>query len=103
MRRPVKITVEKRLSNESLIEKYGVGVEPLCDAVKDGQEFIAEDLKMPEGFCHWAWADIQRDVVTLALGGNFPWVKDEGVAISCCTDGFRPVIFKLERLADVKE
>ncbi len=100
---PVKITVEKRLSNEGLIEKYGVGVEPLCGAVQDGQEFIVKDLNIPEGFCPWAWADIQRDVTTLALGGNFPWVKDEGVAISCCTDGFRPVIFKLERLAEVKE
>lgn len=101
MRSPVKITVEKRLSNEGLIEKYGVGVELLCGAVEEGQEFIVKDLKMPEGFCAWAWADIQRDVVALALGGNFPWIKDEGVTISCCTDGFRPVVFKLERLADV--
>jgi uncharacterized repeat protein (TIGR04076 family) len=99
----IRITVEKRLSNESLIDKYGFEVEPLCGAVQDDQEFIVENLQMPEGFCAWAWADIQRDVVTLALGGNFPWVKDEGVGISCCTDGFRPVIFRLERLADVKE
>jgi uncharacterized repeat protein (TIGR04076 family) len=49
-------------------------------------------------FCSWAWADIQRDVVHLALGGDFPWIKEKGIGISCCTDGLRPVIFKLERL-----
>jgi uncharacterized repeat protein (TIGR04076 family) len=66
----------------------------------DGQQFLSEGLKMPEGFCSWAWADIQRDVTVLAVGGNFPWVKEEGVMISCCTDGFRPVLFKLERVVE---
>jgi len=55
---------------------------------------------MPEGFCSWAWADIQRDVAVLALNGNFPWVKDEGIGISWCTDGFRPVVFKLKRMEE---
>ena len=85
-----------------LIDEYGVGVNPFCDAVEDGQEFIVKDLNIPAGFCAWAWADIQRDVTHLFFDGDFPWVKDEGVMISACTDGFRPVIFKLERLADVE-
>jgi len=55
---------------------------------------------MPKGFCSWAWADIQRDVTVLALGGDFPWVKEKGVTFSSCTDGFRPVIFKLERMKE---
>ena len=34
----------------------------------------------------------------LRQGGNYdPWVE-EGVAITCCTDGIRPVSFKLERI-----
>jgi len=94
----VKITVLKKLSNEDLIDKYGKNVKPECDLFKIGEEFIVKDLQMPKGFCSWAWADIQRDVIVLALGGNFPWVKEEGVMISSCTDGFRQVIFKLERI-----
>jgi uncharacterized repeat protein (TIGR04076 family) len=64
----------------------------------EGKEFISKDFAMPPGFCAWAWSDIQRDVVVLASGGNLPWVSKDGVAISCCTDGFRPVVFRLERL-----
>ena len=94
----VKITVAKRMSNEDLIEKYGNKVAPLCDVMKDGQEFTSEDFAMPEGFCSWAWADIQRDVTVLGTGGGFSWVDQDGVGISCCTDGFRPVVFLLERL-----
>ena len=96
----LKITVVKRLSNQDLIDEYGVDVKSQCEVVKDGQEFMVEGLNMPEGFCAWAWADIQRDVAHLFLDGDFPWVKEKGVMISACTDGFRPVIFKLERLPD---
>jgi uncharacterized repeat protein (TIGR04076 family) len=95
----VKITVMKRLSNEDLIERYAVGVEPLCDIFQEGQDFISKDLNPPDGFCPWAWCDIRKDVVALALGGNYPSMKDKGVMITCCTDGFRPVIFKLEKIA----
>lgn len=94
----VKITVAKRISNQDLIAEYGKGMEPLCEAVKEGEEFISEDFAMPAGFCPWAWADIQRDVAILATGGTFPWVNQDGVGISCCTDGFRPVVFVLERI-----
>jgi len=34
----------------------------------------------------------------LAFGGDFPWFKEKGIAISCCSDGLRPVVFKLERI-----
>jgi uncharacterized repeat protein (TIGR04076 family) len=36
-------------------------------------------------------------VLTLARGGNFLGVKP-GTFVTCCTDGFRPVFFKLERI-----
>lgn len=94
----VKITVAKRMSNEDLIAEYGKGVASLCEAVKEREEFISEDFAMPEGFCPWAWADIQRDVAVLACGGNFSWMTPGGVGVSCCTDGLRPVVFVLERL-----
>ena len=52
---------------------------------------------MPEGFCGWAWRDVYKNVSVLAFGGDFPWME-KGVAITCCTDGVRPVSFHMERL-----
>lgn len=94
----VKITVLKRTETGEIFKQYAGKMTPQCDGVKDGGEYISRKLQMPEGFCAWAWADIQRDVTHIALGGDFPWVKEKGVMISSCTDGLRPVIFKLERL-----
>ena len=98
-----KITVLKKIVFKDLADEYvdddskskGFGE---CDAVQTGQEFILERPRLPEGFCAWAWADIQRDVVTVMAGGNFPWIEKDGVAITCCTDGLRPVVFKIERI-----
>ena len=96
----VKVTVVKKLTNKDLIDRYGKNVKPQCELFNVGDEFIVKDSSMPEGFCGWAWADIQRDVAVLALGGNFFWVKEKGIGITSCTDGFRPVIFKLERVEE---
>jgi len=96
----VRITVVKKLTNKDLIDRYGKDVKPQCGLFNVGDEFIVKDLGMPEGFCSWAWADVQRDVAVLALGGNFSWIKEEGIGITSCTDGFRPVIFKLERFEE---
>jgi uncharacterized repeat protein (TIGR04076 family) len=52
---------------------------------------------MPEGFCSWACADIQKYVMTLARGDDFLGVR-EGTYVTCCTDGFRPVFFLIERI-----
>jgi len=97
----VKITVAKKLRTGELLEKYGKGVEVECPMFKLGQEFrVGKDLKIPDGFCSWAWADIHRDIVHLALGGDFFWIKEKGTMLSCCTDGLRPVVFKLERIEE---
>jgi uncharacterized repeat protein (TIGR04076 family) len=97
--REVKITVIKKLETDEVFEEYaGDNAKPSCPAVDVGDEFVSKNMSMPVGFCSWAWADIQRDVVHLSLGGEFPWIKERGVMISCCTDGLRPVLFKLERL-----
>ena len=95
----IKITVIKKLETDEIFEEYAAEeAKPSCDAVKLGDEFISKNMGIPEGFCSWAWTDIQRDVVHLALGGEFPWMKKAGTMISCCTDGLRPVLFKLERI-----
>ncbi len=99
-----KITVVKRTLNQDLIDEY---IEEqlrdikACDVFKDGQEIIIyyNNLwKVPDGFCHWAWADIRHDIKAIASGANIPGMRDEGTLITGCSDWFRPVIFKIERL-----
>lgn len=103
----LRITVLKRTADIDLIEEYmGDKVKadrlaaPMCDHLEDGQEFILDDLaKVPEGFCAWAWSDMHKEILSIATGGDMrPWVKHPGTAIACCTDAFRPVVFKLERI-----
>ncbi len=101
----VRITVIEKLSGDRV---YGDGWEsettegfvPLCPKVEKGQVFTVEaDGSMPDGFCSWAWADIHRDVSVLRFGADFPWMRAGGGATyACCTDGLRPVFFKLERV-----
>ena len=98
----VKITVLKRFKPSEVFGKMPVSpknenfVE--CGVFKDGQVFIAEGLRKPEGFCDSAWQAIYGNVRLLQYGGNLPWFKEKGVAVNCCIDGLRPVIFKLERI-----
>lgn len=99
-----RIMVLKRSLNPDLIDEYieskykerGFG---LCPILEDGQVFLTESAaRMPEGFCGWAWADIQRDITAVLFGSHLPWMKQRGLSIACCTDGARPVIFKVERI-----
>ena len=95
----VKITVLRRLLVEEPTPDCRVGEWQACTKFVDGQEFVvnASDLEAPEGFCSWAWADIHKYVLTLARGGNFLGSKP-GTTVACCTDGYRPVVFRLERV-----
>ena len=102
----VKITVLKCLAHPDLVEEYmGEAVKadrlasPRCGVFEEGQEFVLPDASVvPEGFCSWAWADIHREILAISSGGNLdPWLKRPGLAIACCTDGLRPVVFKIER------
>jgi uncharacterized repeat protein (TIGR04076 family) len=101
----VKITVLKTAFYEDIAKEYGVeGLAP-CSIMKEGQVFHADRTK-PEGFCDCAWRSIYQYVFALANGGGQEgffyndWANKPGVAISCCNDGFRPVIFKLEATAE---
>ncbi len=99
----VRITVVKKIDNKTLfegtppLEFTGVGV---CDRFEEGKTFISKEGGFPEGFCPWAYADIQRDLIHLRLGGDYPWFREKGSILACCTDGARPVIFKLERIEE---
>jgi len=103
----VKITVVKLPIHEDLVdgyikkERYPNGFGP-CHLWALGQEFVIEGFPTrPEGFpCDWAWADIQRDVAMVMFHGNLPWMAEKGKAITCCSDGFRPVSFLVERIEE---
>ena len=97
-----KITVVKRTINQDLIDEYVSKTREnfgRCGAFEDGQEFTVEGFpSKPEGFCDWAWTAIHQDVTAMMFGADYPWIEKHGTAITCCTDGLRPVIFKVERV-----
>jgi uncharacterized repeat protein (TIGR04076 family) len=71
----------------------------ICDRIEDGQEFfISNAFEMPEGICPYAWADIRPMILAISTGGLFKMMKDENSTLASCTDPFRPVIFKIERI-----
>jgi len=70
----------------------------ICEKVDENKEFIVEATgKMPEGFCPWAWNKLAM-VVHLQCGGDFSFYEEKGMALGCCTDTIRLVIFKIERI-----
>lgn len=96
-----KITVLKKLFNEDLAAEYCQDSVSICTAFQEGQEFVLDGLTQPEGFCGWAWCDLHKVVLALNSGASFtPFMKEDNVLISCCTDGIRPVVFKVERTGD---
>ena len=98
----VKIAVLKGFSNEEIfdgevpdeVSRYG----SKCHRHNVGQEFIMENLNHPADLCIHAFTDIYRDLVHIAWEGDFPWIKKAGTTFSSCTDGKKPVIFKLEKI-----
>ena len=76
----VSITVIAKLKPGEVFDELAASnLNPVCDGVKLGESSVSRNLQMPEGFCSWAWTDIQS-------------------MVSCCTDGLRPVVFRLERI-----
>ena len=101
----MKITVVKGFTAEEVFDgevpdHFPETFKSPCPMHPEGQEFVMENLNCPEGFCPWAFADIFRDILHLWKGGDFPWVGKPGVMYSSCTDGKKPVVFKLERIED---
>lgn len=112
----VKITVLKKLD---LADELGVHMTPPpdlpplpdfpdgpppgpeCPAFQVGDEFIYElgGGSVPKGFCSWAWGDVFKDVMAVCSRAAMLPKGQRGEvdpAYTCCTDGLRPVIFKIE-------
>jgi len=101
-----KITVLKRCFNKDYVDEYveaarREGLGP-CEVFREGQEFVTDVISgMPQGFCSWAWDDLYKSLIGFFAGGDFGmWYERKDVIIGCCTDGTRPVIFKIEKLPD---
>ena len=98
-----KITVLKTLYHPDLDVEYrrpDVHHGP-CHLFKEGQEFNVEFIaRCPDDFpCEWAWDDIHKIIFTFMTNGDFgTWMKNPDNFITCCTDGVKPVVFKIERL-----
>lgn len=80
---------------------WHVGLNTLVKTTGDIDK-VAGGPKMP--FCSEAWDAIARYIYTGLQGGSIMkgWMKEENTMITCCSDGTRPVIFKIERI-DVDE
>ncbi len=127
MQHKVKVTVIDKKLYPELQKKYCMDPDSgACPCYQVGDEFIFErygsaddfwhiglnTLKQTEGtpeqtaggpvfpHCSEAWDAIARYIYTGLQGGSIMrgWMKDEKVMITCCSDGTRPVIFKIERL-----
>ncbi len=97
----LRITVLRTLDPSELFDEMPVTKADWmvpCGMFSVGQEFIVEGLEVPEGFCPSAWRAINHNVRTLLYGGFLPHHVEGDVAVNCCTDGLRPVIFKIERI-----
>lgn len=95
------------IGDEFIFARYGEeddfwhgGINTIVNRAKraDGEEFIAGGLHYPH--CAEAWDAFSRYIYTGLNGGAIMrnWMEDPKVMITCCQDGTRPVIFKIERL-----
>lgn len=93
-----------QVGDEYVFERYGeadhfwhMGIGTLTGA-QDQPEGLAGSRQTPH--CSEAWDAISRYIYTALQGGSVMrgWMNDERVMIACCSDGTRPVIFKIQRL-----
>lgn len=74
-----------------------MGLNTLTKTTSD-PDTVAGGPKMAH--CSEAWDAISRYIYTGLQGGSImkDWMKEENTMIACCSDGTRPVIFKIERI-----
>lgn len=98
----VRITALRQTVYTDLMAQYENPIEHTCD-VQIGQVWISEDGQKPKDFCPSAWDSLSPFVTALARGeGNFydGWMKNPYSAMISCNDGFRPVSFYAEVVAE---
>lgn len=87
-----KITVLRKEFHQDLYQQYPYGAASACGRFEEGQVYVTDNRwDPPDGFCQWAWGDLRPMIQSIHAGHSV-------TMISCCTDGLRPVTFKLERI-----
>lgn len=92
----------RRTEYPDLMAQFENPIEHACD-VKMGQQWLSVGGQRPEGMCPAAWYSMKEFVEALARGeGNFydGWMQNPMSAMISCNDGFRPVSFYLEAIAE---
>lgn len=76
---------------------WRMGIDTLVSTRGDADK-VAGGPQMP--FCSEACDAISRYIYAGLQGGSIMngWMKDENEMIACCSDGTRPVIFRIERI-----
>jgi uncharacterized repeat protein (TIGR04076 family) len=101
----IKITVMRALTYEDVFgddvpEYFPPSIPSPCGKHESGEVFITEGTDCPEGLCNWAYSDIQKEIVHIYHGGDNHWMEEPGVGYASCTDGMKPVLFRIERVED---
>ena len=99
-----RITVVKKDLYADLIARYCDPATVPCEVFEVGDEFLVDresffNLRFRKPFCSEAWNAISTYVFTMVQGGEPSWAVNHTI-LTCCNDGARPVVFKLERIDD---
>ncbi len=96
----VRITVIKTALDPELVEKYTTPARAkafhACSMAVGDTFHVSQPVMCPEGFCPWAWHDIESFVRIVAFEGKIEDQVPENSWVRCCTDAFRPVTFLIE-------
>ncbi len=127
MKHKVKVTVIGKKLYPELQKQYCADPEAgACPCYNEGDEFVffrddsrddfwhmgLNTLTKTDGdpdsvaggpsrpFCSEAWDAISRYIYAGLEGGSImkSWMKEENTMIACCSDGTRPVVFRIERI-----
>ncbi|MHA2496897.1 MAG: TIGR04076 family protein [Candidatus Hodarchaeales archaeon] len=98
----LKITIVKKFSPEEVfgheVKRTSGEIVPLC-GLEEREYIVEHQFKMPEGFCGKAWQDMSRELSLLSYGVDYDYTEPYAI-YATCTDGIRPVVFKIQPLDD---
>lgn len=93
--------------NDERDDFWHMGAGTLVKSGKADEDFAHSPGTMHCGtegvpFCSEAWDAISRYIYAGLQGGSIMhgWMREDSTMICCCSDGTRPVIFKVERLEE---
>lgn len=98
----IRITALRQTVYADLMAQYEKPLAEPC-SLREGQVFYSHEGQRPAGFCPSAWHTLRPFVHRLAAGEGHiygEWMKDPHSALLSCNDGFRPMSFLIETVAE---